>query len=138
MADTVIRTASLTKSYGRQRGVGPDLEVRAGEVFGYLGRNGAGKTTTIRLLLDSVRPTGGSAGSSAATAIATAWPSEAGPATCPAPSILSAIAAPVAIATTAMGGATPIRGRWAASAGARARWAACSRPSAATQSQGVW
>ncbi|HEX8941085.1 MAG TPA: ABC transporter ATP-binding protein [Candidatus Limnocylindrales bacterium] len=58
----VISTTSLTKSYGRSRGIiDVDLEVRAGEVFGFLGPNGAGKTTTIRLLLDLIRPTRGSA-----------------------------------------------------------------------------
>jgi ABC-2 type transport system ATP-binding protein len=38
-----------------------DLEVSQGEVFGFLGLNGAGKTTTIRILLDLLRPSGGSA-----------------------------------------------------------------------------
>jgi ABC-2 type transport system ATP-binding protein len=58
----VIQTDGLTKFYGRRRGLdGLDLEVRAGEVFGYLGPNGAGKTTTIRLLLDLIRPTSGTA-----------------------------------------------------------------------------
>ena len=38
-----------------------NLEVREGEVFGYLGPNGAGKTTTIRILMDFIRPTSGSA-----------------------------------------------------------------------------
>ena len=57
-----IRTEGLTKFYGSQRGIdGLDLEVVAGEVFGFLGPNGAGKTTTIRLLLDLIRPTGGRA-----------------------------------------------------------------------------
>jgi ABC-type multidrug transport system ATPase subunit len=57
-----IRTETLTKSYGRHRGVvGLDLEVQPGEIFGYLGPNGAGKTTTIRLLLDLIRPTSGRA-----------------------------------------------------------------------------
>jgi ABC-2 type transport system ATP-binding protein len=58
----VIVTEGLEKSYGRTRALsGLDLEVRAGEVFGFLGVNGAGKTTTIRILLDLIRPTGGTA-----------------------------------------------------------------------------
>ena len=58
----VIQTHDLTKYYGPVRGLERlDLEVRRGEVFGFLGPNGAGKTTTIRLLLDFIRPTGGSA-----------------------------------------------------------------------------
>ncbi len=57
---TTIRSFALTKSYGHRLGVADlDLEVGAGEVFGYLGPNGAGKTTTIRLLLDLIRPTSG-------------------------------------------------------------------------------
>ena len=58
----VIETNGLTKRYGKRRGLdGLDLEVREGEVFGFLGPNGAGKTTTIRLLLDLIRPTSGTA-----------------------------------------------------------------------------
>ena len=58
----IIRTERLTKSYGEHRGiVDVDLEVQAGEVFGFLGPNGAGKTTTIRTLLDLIRPTSGKA-----------------------------------------------------------------------------
>jgi len=57
-----IRTEKLTKSYGKSRGIVTlDLEVEAGEVFGFLGPNGAGKTTTIRVLLDLIRPTTGRA-----------------------------------------------------------------------------
>jgi ABC-2 type transport system ATP-binding protein len=57
-----IQTEGLTKYYGKYRGVVDlDLEVRSGEVFGFLGPNGAGKTTTIRLLLDLLRPSKGSA-----------------------------------------------------------------------------
>jgi ABC-2 type transport system ATP-binding protein len=60
--DAAIRTDHLTKRYGRRRGLdGLDLVVRTGEVFGYLGPNGAGKTTTIRLLLDLIRPSDGTA-----------------------------------------------------------------------------
>ena len=55
-----IETSSLTKFYGRQRGVEDlTLAVGPGEVFGFLGPNGAGKTTTIRLLMDLIRPTRG-------------------------------------------------------------------------------
>ena len=57
-----IQTHGLTKRYGDTLALdGLDLEVHAGEVFGFLGPNGAGKTTTIRLLLDILRPTEGSA-----------------------------------------------------------------------------
>src|SRR5277367_978309 len=41
--------------------VGLDLEVNAGEVFGFLGPNGAGKTTTMNVLLGFVPPTSGAA-----------------------------------------------------------------------------
>src|SRR5690242_11041967 len=41
--------------------VGLDLEVLAGEVFGFLGPNGAGKTTTMNVLLGFVPPTSGAA-----------------------------------------------------------------------------
>ena len=56
-----IHTQKLLKSYGSVRALrGLDLEVRRGEIFGYLGPNGSGKTTTIRCLLDLIRPNGGS------------------------------------------------------------------------------
>jgi ABC-2 type transport system ATP-binding protein len=59
----IIVTERLTKNYGRKspgiRNV--DLVVEEGEVFGFLGPNGAGKTTTIRVLLDFLHPTGGTA-----------------------------------------------------------------------------
>jgi ABC-2 type transport system ATP-binding protein len=38
-----------------------DLEVQAGEIFGFLGPNGAGKTTTMNVLLGFVQPTSGAA-----------------------------------------------------------------------------
>jgi ABC-2 type transport system ATP-binding protein len=58
----VIQTERLTKSYGEHRGIVElDLEVQAGEIFGFLGPNGAGKTTTMRVLLDLIRPTSGRA-----------------------------------------------------------------------------
>ena len=57
-----IETRELTRYYGPVRGIERvNLTVEPGEVFGLLGPNGAGKTTTIRLLLDFIRPTSGSA-----------------------------------------------------------------------------
>jgi ABC-2 type transport system ATP-binding protein len=58
----VIHTESLTKYYGKHRGmIDIDLDVNEGEAFGFLGPNGAGKTTMIRTLLDHIRPTSGRA-----------------------------------------------------------------------------
>jgi ABC-2 type transport system ATP-binding protein len=58
--DTVIATHDLAKHYGDVRAVdGIDLDVRRGEIYGFLGRNGSGKTTTIRMLLGLIRPSSG-------------------------------------------------------------------------------
>ena len=57
-----IVVSGITKRYREVTAVdGLDLTVRAGEIYGFLGRNGAGKTTTIRMLLGLVRATSGSA-----------------------------------------------------------------------------
>ena len=58
----VIELDRLTKRYGDVTGI-LDLafDVHEGEIFALLGPNGAGKTTTVRLLLDFIRPTSGSA-----------------------------------------------------------------------------
>ncbi|MEI4271041.1 ABC transporter ATP-binding protein [Klenkia sp. LSe6-5] len=63
-SDTVIATHGLRKVYGSGRGAvravdGIDLDVRAGDVYGFLGANGSGKTTTVRMLLGLVLPTAG-------------------------------------------------------------------------------
>ena len=59
-AETAIATRSLSKRYRDVLAVDDlGLDVRRGEIYGFLGRNGAGKTTTIRLLLGLIRPTGG-------------------------------------------------------------------------------
>jgi ABC-2 type transport system ATP-binding protein len=56
----VILTEGLTKRYGRIAAVDDlDLEVHAGDVYGFLGANGSGKTTTIRMLLGLVLATSG-------------------------------------------------------------------------------
>ncbi len=56
----VIATRGLVKRYGRLRAVdGIDLDVREGDIYGFLGANGSGKTTTVRMLLGLVLPTSG-------------------------------------------------------------------------------
>jgi ABC-2 type transport system ATP-binding protein len=66
----MIETRGLRKSFksrqGRAKKVveavrGVDLDVAAGEIFGFLGPNGAGKTTTLRMLATLIEPDGGSA-----------------------------------------------------------------------------
>ncbi|XOK63531.1 ABC transporter ATP-binding protein [Paenibacillus elgii] len=56
----VIKTTQLTKMYGTQKAVDNlDMNVRQGQIYGFLGQNGAGKTTTIRMLLGLIKPTHG-------------------------------------------------------------------------------
>ena len=56
-----IETRNLTKRFGERTAVDQvDLQVRRGDIFGFLGQNGAGKSTTIRMLLGLIRPTQGS------------------------------------------------------------------------------
>ncbi|MEI7725523.1 MAG: ABC transporter ATP-binding protein [Bacteroidota bacterium] len=58
----IIEINHLTKSYGRSRGIGDlSLKIRQGDIFGFIGPNGAGKSTTIRILLNLIFPTSGSA-----------------------------------------------------------------------------
>ncbi len=60
--ESAICANALSKDFGEGHGLFDlDLQVERGEVFGFLGPNGAGKSTTMRLLLDLIRPTSGSA-----------------------------------------------------------------------------
>jgi len=57
-----IEARGLVKRYGHITAVDDvDLNVSAGDVYGYLGPNGAGKTTSLRMLLGLIRPDAGSA-----------------------------------------------------------------------------
>lgn len=56
----MIRTRGLVKKYGNFTAVDNlDLNIPAGEIYGFLGPNGAGKTSTILMLLGIIRPTAG-------------------------------------------------------------------------------
>ncbi|MCD7774022.1 MAG: ABC transporter ATP-binding protein [Clostridiales bacterium] len=60
MNETVISVQNLTKDYGNSRGVfDVSLDIKKGEVFGYLGTNGSGKTTTIRHMMGFLKPNSG-------------------------------------------------------------------------------
>jgi ABC-2 type transport system ATP-binding protein len=57
-----IRAKDLTRTFGDFTAVDHiTFDVRAGEVFGFLGANGAGKTTAIRMLTGLLAPTSGEA-----------------------------------------------------------------------------
>jgi ABC-2 type transport system ATP-binding protein len=60
--DDVIVTKSISKNFGKVKAVdNVSLNVRKGEIYGFLGLNGAGKTTTIRMLLGMINPSAGEA-----------------------------------------------------------------------------
>jgi ABC-2 type transport system ATP-binding protein len=60
MSTPVITITNLTHRFGDHLAIDDlTLDVRSGEVFGFLGHNGAGKTTTIRLLNGLLTPSSG-------------------------------------------------------------------------------
>lgn len=57
----VLQTNGLTKKFGKKAAVnGITLNVRRGDIYGFIGRNGAGKTTLIRMVAGLASPTQGS------------------------------------------------------------------------------
>jgi len=62
VSDLAIQARDLTRTFGSFTAVNHiTFDVRAGEVFGFLGANGAGKTTAIRMLTGLLAPSGGQA-----------------------------------------------------------------------------
>lgn len=60
MTDHIIQIRNLHKSFGDFKALdGLNLDVRRGEIFGFLGCNGAGKSTTIRCMLSLIQPDAG-------------------------------------------------------------------------------
>lgn len=61
-SSTIIEITRLSKFYGKSKGITDvNLKIDEGEIFGFIGPNGAGKSTTIRILLNLIFPTSGSA-----------------------------------------------------------------------------
>src|SRR6185436_7780574 len=62
MNNSAIRCESVIREFGGVAAVnGVDLDVEAGEIYGFLGPNGAGKSTTVRMLCTLLAPTSGRA-----------------------------------------------------------------------------
>ncbi len=60
--EMIIETKNLTKKYGNFTAVNKlNLQIKKGEIFGFLGHNGAGKTTTMNMLTTLLLPTEGKA-----------------------------------------------------------------------------
>lgn len=58
----MIKTVDLNKKYGDAFAIkGIDLELQAGDLFGFIGPNGAGKTTTMRIIATLLEPSWGEA-----------------------------------------------------------------------------
>src|SRR5258708_5850313 len=61
MPEAAIQTHKLTRTFGNLTAVDSiDLQVTAGQFFGFLGPNGAGKSTMIKILTGLLAPTSGS------------------------------------------------------------------------------
>ncbi|EPR68976.1 ABC transporter ATP-binding protein [Cyclobacterium qasimii] len=60
--ENVIKVVELTKKFGAFLAVDAiSFEVKAGEIFGFLGANGAGKTTAMKMLIGISKPSSGEA-----------------------------------------------------------------------------
>ena len=55
----LVSARGLTKHYEGFSLDGVDLDVREGEIVGFVGKNGAGKSTTIKALLGLIATDGG-------------------------------------------------------------------------------
>ena len=56
----MLKLTNLSKKFGSFTAVNNiNLEINAGDFFGFLGQNGAGKTTTIKMITGLYAPTNG-------------------------------------------------------------------------------
>lgn len=56
----VLRTDNLTKRFGTKCALNKvNMQIKKGEIYGFIGKNGAGKTTLMRLVLGAAMPSDG-------------------------------------------------------------------------------
>lgn len=56
--DYILRTYNLTKNFKKNSAVkNLNMNIKQGEIYGFLGENGAGKTTAIRMIVGLIKPT---------------------------------------------------------------------------------
>jgi bacitracin transport system ATP-binding protein len=56
----ILKTANLSKDYKNKKAVNKvNINVKKGDIYGFLGQNGAGKTTTLRMIMGLIKPTEG-------------------------------------------------------------------------------
>ena len=57
----VLRTQNLTKTFGKHKAVNKvSMNVKKGDIYGFIGKNGAGKTTFMKMVSGLANPTEGS------------------------------------------------------------------------------
>lgn len=57
----ILKTVDITKKFSKKVAVSAvNMNIKKGDIYGFIGRNGAGKTTLIKMLVGLSQPTGGS------------------------------------------------------------------------------
>jgi len=60
-SDNMVELKGICKNFGSLKAVDHlDLQIKQGDIFGFLGQNGSGKTTTIRMICGMLTPSAGS------------------------------------------------------------------------------
>lgn len=58
--ENIVTTKNLTKRFGAKTAVDAvNMNIRKGDIYGFIGRNGAGKTTAMKMMLGMLFPTSG-------------------------------------------------------------------------------
>lgn len=59
--ENILKTSNLTKTFSKQTAVSNvNMNIKKGDIYGFIGQNGAGKTTLIKMVVGLATPTSGS------------------------------------------------------------------------------